>query len=419
MLTISITLTFWGGAERIDSFHDVFVSQYRHYFEWGGRVIVHAIGQTFLWWGKPVFDVCNTLAYIALLLVVYFHAVGRLVWRPLLLFALNFFIFLFTPAFGEDFLWLIGAVNYLWGPLLMLSFLLLYRMQLGRRDPLVGNPVGAVLLGMLGILGGWTNENTAVALVVMIGFFLYFYWREYRRIYLWAAVGLAAAVVGAALCIAAPGNFVRLDVRGGTTFHVDVIANFFTITRYFLADKFLLVPLGVTGILVLLTTGNKKTDWRVPAVYGLGLLASMYSMIASPYFPDRAKSGCLLIALCLAGYFYTRLDLNVNQTKRILAVAAVVMISSFVSQYNVARKDIGGYKIREEAVIAHILAEKEKGVQDVVVPANYAFTRYCAGGRNGKLSSDPEHWVNQAVARYYGIRSLRTESNPIKPPAGV
>ena len=54
-------------AVRVASWHDIFVSQWSHYFTWGGRTVAHVLAQFFLWMGKPVFNVFN--AFISLVLI--------------------------------------------------------------------------------------------------------------------------------------------------------------------------------------------------------------------------------------------------------------------------------------------------------------------------------------------------------------
>ena len=55
-----------GPRERIDSFDDIIKSQYSHYMTWGGRIIGIGLTQLFAWEGKGLFNVLNTLVFIAL-----------------------------------------------------------------------------------------------------------------------------------------------------------------------------------------------------------------------------------------------------------------------------------------------------------------------------------------------------------------
>lgn len=63
---------FPSSNEKIASFKDILESQYTHYFNWGGRSVVHFIAQFLLWIGTPFNDILNTLAYIMLICSMYF-----------------------------------------------------------------------------------------------------------------------------------------------------------------------------------------------------------------------------------------------------------------------------------------------------------------------------------------------------------
>jgi hypothetical protein len=49
-----------------------------HYVRINGRIVVHFLAQLFLWWGKPVFDVINTAAFLSLGTLMYVLAAGTL-----------------------------------------------------------------------------------------------------------------------------------------------------------------------------------------------------------------------------------------------------------------------------------------------------------------------------------------------------
>ena len=54
-------------AVRVTSLKDIFVSQWLHYFTWGGRTVAHVLAQFFLWLGKDIFNFFN--AFVGTLLV--------------------------------------------------------------------------------------------------------------------------------------------------------------------------------------------------------------------------------------------------------------------------------------------------------------------------------------------------------------
>lgn len=116
--------------------------------------------------GKNVFNIINTCAYLALILMVEYHGCGA--WKKIncdslvLIFVLLWWC---IPAFGHSFLWVTGASNYLYGILFILIFLIPYRRRLETGTYKNCNICKKIILAIFmlpaGILAGATNENTS------------------------------------------------------------------------------------------------------------------------------------------------------------------------------------------------------------------------------------------------------------------
>ena len=391
-------------GERIASLKDIFESQYRHYFTWGGRSIVHCLAQFFLMYDKWVFNIANTIAYVLLLMVMYIHILGKLVWMPGLIVLLNIGLFAFAPAFGQDFLWVVGACNYLWGPLLSFSYLLAFRFQMDQEDPIINNVLLSVIYGLLGIICAWTNENVAVTMVLLAIFFNGYIYLSRGSCYRWSIFATLGIVVGATVLISAPGNYVRL----ATFSEVSYIHNFTSITRQFFAHDYLLVPVALSFMFCIV-----RKD-RCPGIelifYVLGLLLSMYAMVGAPFYADRAKIGSLIFALIILGKLWTEMELTCRKGQQIWAIALIVLLLFTGRIYEVARKDIVAYEKRDIAKVELVVKEKAKGNLDPVIQTNEPRTQHCAAWGLEDISDDPEHWTNVGFARYYGLRTVRTEA---------
>ena len=61
----------WATGKPVSGLADVIASQAAHYRLWGGRSVVHALAQMFLYMGKGVFNIANTVMYLLLLLEIY------------------------------------------------------------------------------------------------------------------------------------------------------------------------------------------------------------------------------------------------------------------------------------------------------------------------------------------------------------
>lgn len=393
----------WVTGKRIASVQDIVISQYKHYFSWGGRSVVHFLAQYFLMYDKSVFNFANTIAYLTLVCVVYLHALGSCKIYPAFLVIINFAFFTFMPTFGQVFLWLVGACNYLWGPLLTFAYLLPYRFQFHRTDALIKNKLLAFVFGLLGIAAAWTNENLGVTAVCFIALSNLLYYLKNKTVYLWSVFGLCGACIGAALLILAPGNYVRL-----ATFHnINYARNFVNITKLFFQPEYLLLPVALMLILYILI--KREIDISITALYLTGLLVSMYSMAAAPYYADRAKLGSLLFCLILIGYFYSKIEMSSLDTKKIVSILTVCMLVMIGKDFNIARKDIRAYELRNNAKVEYALREKSLGNIDVILPRNYPTTKYCAAWGLEDINKNPKHWTCTGFARYFGLRTVRTK----------
>lgn len=129
--------------------------------------------------------------------------------------AIFFLTFLSAPAFGQSFLWITGAANYLYGPFIILLFLVAYRLQIDRkckgRKNIFFEIVWMIIAFLGGIIAGWTNENNAVALIITL--ILFICGCKYKKISLrgWNFSGLLGSAVGSYLMLMAPGTRLRLS----------------------------------------------------------------------------------------------------------------------------------------------------------------------------------------------------------------
>mgnify|MGYP003306778664 FL=1 len=115
-------------------------------------------------------------------------------------------LYFLTPVFGQNCIWLIGSCNYLWTTVIILSFLLMYREKDKKKDTVV------LTLGMflLGVIAGWTNENTAFGLIVVTALSMFAY-KGKNKLPKYKIGGLVGTITGFVTMILAPGNYVRSE----------------------------------------------------------------------------------------------------------------------------------------------------------------------------------------------------------------
>ncbi len=399
-------------GQRYTSLWEIFPFLYHHYFTWGGRVIVHFFAILFLWAGKPLFNFFNTFAFTSMISLMYYLAVGQWPWSrrenyPMILLGIIFMLFAFTPAFGQDFLWVVGSCNYLWGMLLFLLALVPFRAQLFSSENLFQNPIWILIFSIGSIAAGWSNENMGVTLVFMMAFCIFSHAKEYHTIHPWMIMALIGATIGATFLILAPGNFVRFHTIGQT---LHLWNNFRNITKILLDPYFLFVPLCLTWILQVLNSKNAdKRKTTILCLFFFGMLSSAYSMMATPYFPERARLGPLVLGIICCASLYPYLKVTQTECQKALSVLSLLITIFLGQMIKDAYRDIISYERRNTAKVEYTLQEKEKGNPDIILPRNYPATKYCAAWGLGDISTDPKHWINTGYAHYFGVKQVRVK----------
>lgn len=191
----------------VRTFSDVVVSQYYHYLTQHGRVLTIGTDQLFLALRhKPVYDVCNTLFFVAFLYLIQVFSKQR-GWASILLsLVLMFGLF---RAFGEVFLWQTGSINYLWG--IVLNLVLLYALNRHRNSNRLWPSLWLTLFAF--VVGTWQESfsiGIGAALVIGLSYSLYRHQRQY--VVPWLAT--IAYFAGILFYVVSPGTQERATIAG-------------------------------------------------------------------------------------------------------------------------------------------------------------------------------------------------------------
>ncbi|MGL5870739.1 DUF3329 domain-containing protein [Clostridium chrysemydis] len=404
----------FGSTQRVSSISDIFVSQYHHYFEWGGRSVAHTLVQLFLSLDKWIFNLCNSLVFVFLGVFIYMHINGKSILRDkknnILMIVIYMLMWLGIPAFSDCVLWLTGSFNYMWMMMIILGFLLPYRFLLTKNFeyniPLV------ILIFALGILAGWTNENTGIFSVLGAVAVAIYLLKNNQRVPKWSIAGIIGSCIGYALLVFAPGNYVR-----ASNFNLSLLEK---IEKFLieLPNKFselgnltiycLIIMIFVC--IALVSNESKRPGmlqikmcifWFVAAIFSIG------AMVISPYFPERAMFGAAIMVIISVGIMLNYALDNMNKLSEITILVVVLIIgvmSVSVALDNVPQMIKFNSNVKARTQI--IIDAKNAGKMDVDVNSVNLDKRskYIP---ESVLSSDPEFWVNKVMASYYELNSIK------------
>lgn len=394
-------------TEPIRSVTDVFVSQYHHYFLWGGRTVGLFLEQLLLFWGKGLFNLVNAAGFCLLVWAVTKLAVGQRAVTPLPLAVSLGLLVHANPCFGAVNLWVSGVASYLFPLLGAVCLLLPFRLELDR--PWKAGRLAPVGMLFAGILAGWGNENTSGALVLAVLLFLVLIRVFQKKVPLWAITASAGALIGFLLLILAPGQWVRMDRASddGRSLVTVLLTRIINATHsLWLYGSLLLVLFGAL-YLSLWVLPAKAKDRTLPLVYLILALAANYALILSPVYYIRSFYPVLAflvmgILSCLSSL--SSLSAHSSRLPQALLGGALCALL-FFDLVN------GGYDIASYSMMRHVREQEirslvQSGEQHIQTYAIFPYTRFCGAWGQPDLRRDPENWVNQNMAQHLGADSL-------------
>lgn len=406
-------------GERIENFSQIIDSQIAHYSSTNGRCITHTLAHLFLMLDEGAFDVLNVLGFILFLYVIYFHTGGTFQNFSLARFSvIAMLLFLAHPAFGESFLWTTGAANYLYGALIFLCALIPYRRQAITAAAARGlwREILLALAGLLaGFIAGWTNENTSVAMIVMMVCYIAYYKLCSIKLRVWHITELMGAVAGCVVMLTAPANANRLSnfesagivmwIKRLVWYTCDVFDYFHLVLILFVA----LLGIYAYQKRAWLKKWNRENalvlvrDSGVVLVYLIGFLASVYSMIVVPYFPERAWTGPLALLLIAVLSLWEMVDgseLRLWLGKALTVGFLLVFCgTTYMDAYVELHSNSAAYLARESKV-EQTLAAGENTIELTGICGSGTYSIY---GSYEDIAYDSTDWRNYGIARYYGL----------------
>lgn len=397
---------------KINSLLDILYSQYRHYFAVNGRIVLHILAQFFLWIDKSLFNIINSIAYVLLTFVLYFHCVGFRRKSLSLYIIINLLLWFCVPDFGQCILWVTGSANYLWGGIIILSTLLFYRLYLDNPNFIKNSTLSMLLFIPLGILAGWTNENTSIAMVVIMFLYIIYYKMSGIKIPKWSISCFIGSIIGFTVMIVAPGNFIKsvATVIDSRPFIIRIIIRLFQYTYYmFWNMPILILLLGLISYIIFSNDALKNSIKLIgiPFIYCTGIFIAIYSMVLAAYFPNRAWFGIVCFAIISIGFLWNELTKSnnwINELNRIIIVLCIpIFTSNYIHAYRTINVMNSEYTQRNE----YIKSEKEKGNLDIIVDEIYPLSPYCAAYNIQDLSDNPNEFYNVYLSKYYNVNSIR------------
>lgn len=418
-----------GTDDRVTSVADIILSQYRHYFTWGGRTPPHVLAQLLLLSGKLAGALATALCFVLLIYLVNVLAKGSFV-NPfkidstalLISFSLLYFC---LRNFGEVLFMLVTSCNYLFTTTFVLLILMPFVKALESNNDDCTKSKGFVLknifialMFLCGLTAGWCNENTGFALCSMTFLYLVYMFRQ-KKLSSFMIAGFLGMCTGFLILVLSPGNAARMQMMESTG-RFDYFSHIFTAIGVFNLSLLENLPL-IIAFLYLLFKVYKKgliKKYRQSMLCTLYLFAigfvSLSVMIFSPNFPARSATVFTvftLIASLKLYYILQKEQITVVNRAFFYSYSVIFLLYFLITATNAleCQSRLNDEFVQRENSIKEQIAN---GKTDLVVkPFSVVSSRYIFVG---DIHADSNYFANKILSRYYRISSIVRTCDEIK-----
>ena len=357
-----------------------FASHWRHYTGWSGRLVADYASSMILMLPSHVL-VSIVIAFFATTNVVLITAIpSKLVhseFTAFKLFVITALYWICNTNLGQTTFWVVGACNYLVTNFFIALFLWSFLTYRNAASILV-----KVLLFLLALLAGCTNENTSlalfytfVAMCVLMHFLRIAFNLKGAVLY---GIGL---VIGALVLLLAPGNFVRANHPAfrwfkdtGLLDKIWIHVRRVKLLSYF-SPIYLLVLLGCYKFFRNIKENQNKERLIWALLFFTSSCAAFTVMVGSPAMPPRAYSGVLFFLLISLSFL---LDISWEESYigKAINLIGIGAIALFLWSWTLVYISYGITKTQEAIRNDHINYEKlVKGPSARPLIPNYYFVR--------------------------------------------
>ena len=414
-----------------------------------------------------LFDIINALIGATFLFLLFFLIFGQFPRdrRGRALYALLLLLILCTTMFGSVFVWISGAVNYLWGFLLILLWWLPIRFFLSSGFTL-RKWWQVLLYVVLGVLAGWCSEQVGILSIVVAGSLILFRCIQRQPLPMWLWGGFFAFCAGFAILYFCPGaqsrsgeydNYLSLGelasmgvlpllkrcvltIRFCNSFQtLNAFIAIWWLYRWvhlgqwkkwawagvaliwiplqiwgvaekkflFTSAEYLLTNFGLLAwsIWVIVrnwTSRKSNVKWAVAWLYVLYFIALLSTVQLAGEMPERAKFAPALLLIAAMLYMAEEL-LPLFRRERLVQAGIEVLAccAAVVTVY--AYVD---WRRKVNRVETEIFYQKSLGNTEIVLSKELFDPLIPSVGDWGNPGQNPDVWPNTSYAEHYGVGSV-------------
>ena len=390
-------------GEQIGSFSEAIESIIAHGEQINGRYFAHFLAQACLLLPPIVFDVINTLVFVACIYIVY-ALCNKGERSNLFLISIFVFVWLFEQDFGQVNLWLDGSCNYLFAIFFGLLYIIPYL-----RSTMQDKPISPWLILPHTLLSFWFGGYLEMTTVGFVGAACLFtlvdvvYFKRYRSLSFIPSI--IASFAGLAVMLFAPAQ----SSNKMAEFSFVNLLSTFGVALLMIACIFPIIIIYALLFKRALREGMDKRILISSVILVIGALCANFVMILARYYALRTSMAFVFMSIFATALLYGNLkDRSLSPKAKKYAVAFAVVFAIAIS-VGLADNIVTAVLTAENAEI--IEAALAAGETEVTLYRPVPFSKY-----NGIFGlryldiRDPNGWPNIHFAKYYGLERVYGKS---------
>lgn len=398
---------FWYGQKNIN----LVSTTIHHYLTWSGRLLTDITSRILLQCPSWIISGIKTLVLVLLIILIstlpsQIQKSEHNRFSNINLFLLFIIYWICNPNLGQTTFWTVGTSNYLFTSLWILVYLNLAFHFFNHKTVWYQD----ILLVLVAFGAGLSNENTGPMMVIFSMGMLIYSVKTQQQIKTWL-IGLSGNVIGAAVLLLSPGNWLRQQTLPPEFRNTLTLPNFYrffndgTAVKLFSNYGFLFLIFAVIiGLLFW-----KKTVSRSAILWSMIFFAmavvSNFALILSPYVIIRALQGGFIFLLISLSFLINELiqNLQFKPIKQVYIVLISVLTVMFVISYIL---EVHSFKLAQSESnirLSMIMNAENKKQANVAIPSWYFGTLL----RPQNDGYDP--YLSTYYGQYYGYKGQYRE----------
>ena len=397
--------SFADGAKISNPFQ-IFGSLWEHYMTVHGRILPHFFVQFFMIFPKWIFNIVNAAVFVGIIWMM-IHVYEKKNFSALLVVAIPIAFWIYTPAYGQIYLWMTGSMNYCWAYLFSLIYMKFY-IDLYRNPKQLLSNKSLAGLALYSLFFGAYSELVSFPVIFICFILVCLVMLEEKSIlkYWKYCIPMVTGAIGYLTMLLSPAESTRgAELSLGLIFKrlIDVFET------YYQCAYPLLIIWAVLLIIVVYFKLDKKAVIVSVSFFVINLISMAMLSVAS-YVVSRHYAIPIFYLMVAIVVLMQALRERGQIECVVYCICAYVIMTSVWSLWE-GTYDIYDVSRRQQQRDTYIQEQIANGNADVLtLPTIQPLTKYsCKYDLMDLRTDDSEPWPNAAIAKYYGLDKIYGE----------